>query len=235
MIQLTTSGVRIARDDAWAAQQQEFAQRHCVVLEGFLDESILCHIPRMLEHGEFDLRDHFDYEGQAFARELAMRKSEALPQMLFYFLNQPRLREAIAELTGCEKTIRTFVGRCFKHLPGGGQFDSWHGDVRDERLYALSINLSKEPFEGGSFQIRSSRTREVFQTVGADRLGTPACSAFTTPWSTGFFRYGEPLRGTAPRYRYAGCPCAGSLSEIVSQSALFPLGRDQAVPRKDPA
>ena len=115
MIQLTTSGVRIARDDAWAAQQQEFAQRHCVVLEGFLDESILCHIPRMLEQGEFDLRDDFDYEGQAFARELTMRRSEALPQMLFYFLNQPPLREAIAELTGCEKTIRTFVGRCFKH------------------------------------------------------------------------------------------------------------------------
>ena len=232
MIQLTTSGVRIAKDDAWAAQQQEFAQRHCVVLEGFLDESILCHIPRMLEQGEFDLRDDFDYEGQAFARELTMRKSEALPQMLFYFLNQPPLREAIAELTGCEKTIRTFVGRCFKHLPGGGQFDSWHGDVRDERLYALSINLSREPFEGGSFQIRSSRTREVFQTVGANRFGDACLFRIDNSLEHKIL----PLRGTAPRYRYAGWFRAqGSLSEIVSQSALFPLGRDQAVPRRDPA
>ena len=232
MIQLTTSGLRIVRDDAWAAQQQEFAQRHSVVLEGFLDESILCHIPRMLEQGEFDLRDDFDYEGQAFARELTMRKSETLPQMLFYMLNQPRLFEAIAELTGCEKTIRTFVGRCFKHLPGGGHFDSWHGDVRDERLYALSINLSGEPFEGGSFQIRSRRTREIFQTVGADRFGD-AC----------LFRIDEslqhrilPLRGTAPRCRYAGWFRAqGDLSEMLLRSALFPPGRDPAVRGKGPA
>ena len=55
MIQLTTSGLRIAKDAAWAAQQQDFAQRHCAVLEGFLGESILHHVPRMLEHGELNL------------------------------------------------------------------------------------------------------------------------------------------------------------------------------------
>ena len=232
MIQLTTTGVRIARDDAWAAQQQEFAQRHCVVLEGFLGESILCHIPRMLEQGEFYLRDDFDDKGQAIARELTMRRSEALPQMLFYFLNQPRLREAIAELTGCEKTIRTFTGRCFKHLPGVDHFDSWHGDVKDERLCALSINLSREPFEGGNLQIRSRRIREVFQTVGADRFGD-AC----------LFRIDDslqhrilPVRGTAPRCRYAGWFRAqGSLSEMLLRSAWLPPGRHPSVRRKDPA
>ena len=232
MIQLTASGVRVARDDAWAAQQQEFAQRHCVVLEGFLGESILCHIPRMLEQGEFDLRGDFDCAEREFARELTMRKSETLPQMLFYFLNQPRLREAIAELAGCEKTIRTFAGRCFKHLPGDGHFDSWHGDVADERLFALSINLSREPFEGGNLQIRSWRTREVFRTVGVERFGD-AC-LFRIDGSLQHRTL--PLRGTAPRCRYAGWFRAqGSLSEIVLQSALFPPGRDQAVPRKDPA
>ena len=228
MIQLTTSGVRIARDDAWAAQQQEFAQRHCVVLEGFLDDSILCQIPRMLEQGEFDLRSDFNRAGREFARELTMRESETLPQMFFYLLNQPRLREAIAEFTGCEKTIRTFVGRCFKHLPGVGHFDSWHGDVSDERLCVLSINLSREPFEGGNLQIRSRRTKEVFRTVGVDRFGD-AC----------LFRIDDslehrilPLRGTAPRYRYAGWFRAqGSLSEMLLRSALFPLGRDPVVQR----
>ena len=232
MIQLTTSGVRIAKDDEWAAQQQEFAQRHCVVLEGFLGESILCHIPRMLEQGEFDLRDDFDYEGQAFARELTMRRSEALPQMLFYFLNQPRLREAIAELTGCERTIRTFVGRCFKHLPGVGHFDSWHGDVKDERLYALSINLSREPFEGGSFQIRSRRTGEVFRTIGSNRFGDACLFRIDNSLEHKIL----PLRGTAPRCRYAGWFRAqGSLSEMLLRSALFPPGRDPAVRREDPA
>ena len=161
-----------------------------------------------------------------------MRKSETLPQMFFYFLNQPRLREAIAELTGCEKTIRTFVGRCFKHLPGGGQFDSWHGDVRDERLYALSINLSKEPFEGGSFQIRSRRTREVFQTVGANRFGDACLFRIDNSLEHKIL----PLRGTAPRCRYAGWFRAqGSLSEILLRNALFLPGRDPAVRREDPA
>ena len=232
MIQLTTRGLRIARDDAWTAQQQEFAQRHCVVLEGFLDDSILCQIPRMLEHGEFDLRDDFDCAGREFARELAMRQSETLPQMLFYLLNQPPLREAIAELAGCEKTIRTFVGRCFKHLPGVGHFDSWHGDVSDERLYVLSINLSREPFEGGNLQIRSRRTREVFRTVGVDRFGDACLLRIDDSLQHRIL----PLRGTAPRYRYAGWFRAqGSLSEMLLRSALFPPGRDPAVRREDPA
>ena len=232
MIQLTASGLRIAKDDEWAAQQQEFAQRHCVVFEGFLGESILCHIPRMLEHGEFDLRGHFNRAGREFARELTMRKSETLPQMLFYLLNQPRLREAIAELTGCEQTIRTFAGRCFKHLPGVGHFNSWHRDVGDERLFALSINLSREPFEGGSFQIRSRRTREVFQTVGSNRFGDACLFRIDNSLEHRIL----PLRGTAPRCRYAGWFRAkGSLSEMLLRSALFPPGRDPAVRREDPA
>ena len=204
MIQLRTGGPRIVKDDGWAAQQREFAHRHCVVFKGFVDDGILGRVPRMLEAGQFYTREDTDKKGEVFARELTMRAGPLLPMFLL-LLNQPRLFEAIAEFTGSEEAIQRFNGRCFKLLPGGGHFDSWHTDAVRERLYGLTINLSSKPFSGGGFQVRSGRTKEVFQTVAASRFGD-AC----------LFRIHKslehralPVEGTAPRCVYGGWFLAG--------------------------
>ena len=208
MIRITSSGPRIVKDDGWVAQQREFAQRHCVVLEGFVDEGILGRVPRMLEAGEFYTREDVTRKGEVFARELKMRKTELLPRMFFLLLNQPRLFGAIAELTGSEKDIRRFHGRCFKQLPGSEHFDSWHGDDDPGRgnLYGLTINLSSEPYRGGSFQIRNWKTREPPSTVAGTRFGD-AC----------LFRIHRslehrvlPVEGTAPRCVYGGWFAGGA-------------------------
>ena len=232
MIQLTASGVRIVKDGEWAAQQQEFAQRHCVLLEGFLGESILRHVPWLLESGEFFPREDFDHTGRAFAKELTMRRSEVLPRAFFCLLNQPALREAVAELTGCEKPIRSFAGRCFAHLSGSGHFDSWHSDCNDGRRYALSIDLCEKPFAGGAFQIRDRKTREVLQTLGGSRFG-----------SAHLFRIHKsvehrilPVRGAAPRYRYAGWfRSRGSYREVLEESAVPAPAQGRTAHGKDPA
>ncbi len=200
MIQLSTDGPRIVKDGGWAAQRREFAQRHCVVFKGFVDEGVLGRVPRMLEAGQFHTREHADKKGRVFSRELEMRPAEPLLAMFFLLLSQPRLFDAIAEFTGSEKAIQQFDGRCFKQAPSSGHFDSWHQDAVRERLYGLTINLSSKPFRGGGFQIRSMRTKEVLRTVAASRFGD-AC----------LFRIHEslehralPVEGTAPRCVYGG-------------------------------
>ena len=75
MIRLTTGGPRIVEDDGWAALRREFAQRHCVVLEGFVDKGILGRVPRMLEAGRFHFREDADKTGEVFSRELRMQNT----------------------------------------------------------------------------------------------------------------------------------------------------------------
>ena len=141
-----TGGPRIVKDGEWAAQQREFAQRHCVVFRGFVDDGILGHVPRMLEAGQFCTREDVNKKGEVFARELAMRAGPLLP-MFFLQLHQPRLFDAIAEFTGSEEAIQQFQGRCFKILPGGGHFDSWHSDACLFRIHK-SLQHRALPVEG---------------------------------------------------------------------------------------
>ena len=205
MIQLTAGGPRIVKDAGWVAQQREFAQRHCVVFKDFVEESILNRVPRMLEAGRFYTFEHVCKKGEVFARELCMRDTERLPQVFFLLLNQPRLFDAIAELTGSEAAIRRFNGRCFKQLPGSEHFDSWHTDDNLGRTFGLTINLSPKPC-GGGFQIRCRKTREVFRTVTGTRFGD-AC----------LFRIRRsiehralPVEGSAPRCIYGGWFISGA-------------------------
>ena len=139
------------------------------LLEGFLDEGILRRVPRLLEAGEFQTFEHATKKGGVFARELKMGGSALLPQVFFLLLNQPRLFSAVAELTGSEKPIRRFQGRCYKRLPDSEHFDSWHTDDTLNRRCGLVINLSSKPFRGG-FQIQNRKTKEV-TTLMETRFG----------------------------------------------------------------
>ena len=115
-------------------------------------------------------------------------------------LNQLRLFRAIAELTGSEKEIRLFRGRCCKRLPNDAPIDNWHDDGIPEMLYGLSINLSPKPVEGGAFHLRRKKTGEILRTVPSGRFG-----------DAHLFRIHRSLehkvslvQGTEPRCTYAG-------------------------------
>ena len=206
MIRLTARGPVVVRDDEWTAQQREFSRRHCVVFRGFVDESILERVPRMLETSRYFTHNHIGNHtgGVLVRRELDMYATEPLVGMFFLLLNQPRLFEAIAEFTGYGTPIHYFEGRCIKMLPGGEHFDSWHTDsLRDlKRLYGLSINLSRQPFDGGSFRIRNRKTGEVLREVATSDSGFGDAHLFRIHDSLEHMV--SAVRGEAPKYCYAG-------------------------------
>lgn len=170
MIQLAASGPRVVKDRVWTEQKQEFAQRHCVVLEGFVDEALLPRLARLAETGQYEARENGP-EGTVLARELAMPHDQPLVRAFDMLLNQRRLFDAITELTGTTEEILGFDGRCHQRLPGRNHFSRWHSDRGLGRICGLSISLSTLPEAGGVFQIRRRKTEEILETIPRLKAG----------------------------------------------------------------
>jgi Rps23 Pro-64 3,4-dihydroxylase Tpa1-like proline 4-hydroxylase len=84
--------------------------------------------------------------------------------------------------------------------PVSGHYDSWHSDVGQDRLVALSLNLGREPFEGGLLQIRRADSPEIIAEI-ANRATGDAVIFRIDPSLR--HRVG-PVEGHVPRTAYAG-------------------------------
>ena len=198
MIRLTMNGPEIVRDAEWAAQQDTFRKRHAIRFERFVAPPVLARLRSILQAAGDQFKSREDWhDGKLIAREATL---SGCLMLLHILLNQPSLFAEIGEFTGFDETIRRFRGRCYKMLPGGEHFDTWHSDWSDGRRFGLSINLSVEPVTGGEFQIRLRDSQEIIQTIAPSRFGDAT-----------LFRLGPalrhrvlPIRGAAPRCSYAG-------------------------------
>jgi hypothetical protein len=56
-------------------------------------------------------------------------------------------------------------------ISGNGHYDSWHDDMVEDRLVAMSINLSTDVYLGGVLQIREKNSQQVIQEVANIGLG----------------------------------------------------------------
>jgi hypothetical protein len=124
-----------------------------------------------------------------------------LARGLEFLFNDPLLLELVEKLAGCGP-VRSFDGRVYRFPPDDEDeyFDSWHDDLGDDRLVALSLNLSPEPYLGGTLEIRNRHTELTLAEVDNPVLGDAV-----------LFRLGEdlqhrvtPLRGGAARTAFAG-------------------------------
>ena len=87
-------------------------------------------------------------------------KTSALIEVLF---NNTRLFEFIQRITGCG-SIGSFSGRVYRYLPDEDHYDRWHNDLVQHRLVALSINLNKQPYEGGLLELKD-KDRQIVESI----------------------------------------------------------------------
>jgi hypothetical protein len=113
--------------------------------------------------------------------------------------NDARLFGVIREISGCG-AIGCFDGRVYRLAADSGHHDSWHSDVADNRMIAMSVNLSPEHYEGGVLQIRERDSEEILHQEPAPDPGDAI-----------IFRLDESLRhrvtaveGEVPRTAFAG-------------------------------
>lgn len=175
--------------------QAEFADLHTFQIREFLDPSLLAFLAERLQPEDFQPR-----VDDKIATELAVRtKTNIGVQGLQLRMNDRNLSTFMEAVTGITP-LRHFAGRVYRMAPGPDHYDSWHDDVIGGRRVGVSINLSPEPYRGGTFRIKRRAGADIIRTLPNLGLGDAI-----------FFRIDEdllhmvsPVEGTTSKTAFAG-------------------------------
>ena len=186
-----------ASSEALAAARAGFERNKYLKLPEFVEPALLGSLLDELDRTEFYDRVH-----EGIGTELC-----AVPGLvsgtLEMLMNDPLLQQTVTAITGCGH-IGCFQGRVYRLVPNTGHYDSWHSDVGEDRLVALSINLGREPYEGGRLQIRYADATDVLGEVSNPIAGD---AVMFRVHPTLRHRV-DPVTGRAPRTAYAGWFCS---------------------------
>jgi hypothetical protein len=194
LIQISRGGTTItASVQDVAAASERFAEEGVLKLPAFLHPDLLDMVLELVDRADFAPRVH-----AGIGTELCAASGVA-SGTLELLMNDAVLRETIAAVT-VDGHIGCFEGRLYRLVPGTDHHDSWHSDVGEDRLVAMSVNLSRGATDGGVLQIRRADSTSVLSEI-----------ANPTPGDAVIFRIHPTLRhrvspvtGGAPRTAYAG-------------------------------
>jgi hypothetical protein len=168
IVQLTKRGVRVTDSSGGVERlRANFARDDFVRLPRFLPKDLLDTVSREIDRSAFYERIHSGIDDN---KELCMRTNTVAAGLLHLLLNCDELFDVVERVTGCG-AIGYFRGRVYRVVPGCGHRDAWHSDVARRRLVAMSINLSRRPYRGGTLQLRSTKPRRALCEIPNLGLG----------------------------------------------------------------
>ncbi|MBI3589988.1 MAG: 2OG-Fe(II) oxygenase [Candidatus Melainabacteria bacterium] len=168
-IQITSSGFNLtANEKDLNLLKKEFDKKHCIKLTNFLEKDLLGLI--QLKIDECDDFFTVNYPASNQDNPMCRLKDKNLECLLRFFVNDKKLFQVIEKVTGCCK-IGSFTGRICRMSPGTGHRDAWHNDLVDNRMIAMSINLSTKAYEGGILQLKDINIGKVVKEVANTGFG----------------------------------------------------------------
>ncbi len=196
--------------------REEFDRYHSVRLQGFLDPPLLHEIRERVDQARFYERTH----DKVIALELCMRPNGAF-HLLKFLMNQPRLLRVVEAITGCG-SVGCFTGRIYRLQSDREHFFRWHSDMVEQRLIGVTLNLSREAYQGGLLQIRDKTSRRIVREWA--NVGFGDCILFRI---SGTLEHRVThVEGAVPKISLAGWfqsqPNFGSL---FKQDPLFKTGK----------
>jgi O-methyltransferase len=197
-------GVSTGTPDELACLREDFARDHCFKIPGLLGPELFEELSAEIASGAFEPTHHEEFQfGHAAEEEdvgyvEATLEEGAAPLLLLRFLmNDPRVFGLIQDITGCG-SIGQFDGRVYRMERTA--YSGWHDDIGDNRMIAMSLNVSREPYQGGVLQLRDKISRTLLHE--APNVG---------PGDAIFFRVREdlqhqitPVEGNTPKTAFAG-------------------------------
>ena len=159
MIQLTRSRTLVsASANELENMRGEFDRQHCIQFSGLLEAGLVEFIQSEVDHAEFYPKIH-----KGIGVELSTAHHVLLP-LLHILINDQKLFEIVHQITGCGR-IGCFTGRIYRMMPRSDHYDSWHNDMVEDRMVAMSINLSRGIYDGGILQIRERNSQRIVHEV----------------------------------------------------------------------
>ena len=154
MITIHNSGMDLSlTDEEVQNSHEDFQRNHFLRLPKILSSQLLEEFYLRIANGEWEERVHDN-----IGLEVCL-KEKGIVALLNFLLNDQSLFRLLEKITGCNR-IGSFSGRVYRMAPDSGHYDSWHTDVGEHRLLALSINLGKESYDGGVLEIRRHKSPE---------------------------------------------------------------------------
>ena len=190
-LQLTARGA-VADFSSAGALAGEFALRRCVRVPSLFPAPLLRQIHDALDAAAFTERAHGD-----IATELCMARNTCLG-MLHFLVNDPVVFGFVERVTGV-LALHSFSGRVYRRLPDA-HHDSWHSDIHPDRALGMSVNLSRERYDGGVFEIRDDQTGVVQGSIANVGLGDAILFAI----APGLEHRVTSVTGSAPKTAFAG-------------------------------
>ena len=194
MVQLTRSGLVASGPAAHVERlRAQFEERSCVRLPALIEPGLLAFIQQQIDLADFAPQGH-----EGVGRETAMIQNVTF-SLLHFLTNDTHLFELVRQITGCAR-IGCFIGRVYRLIPGLGHAADWHSDTFECRMIGMSVNLSTDIYQGGTFHLRK---------VGST---APLCEiANTGAGDAILFRIAKDLEhqvtaveGTTPKTAFAG-------------------------------
>ncbi|MGC1188512.1 MAG: 2OG-Fe(II) oxygenase [Candidatus Acidiferrales bacterium] len=194
ILQVTRTGVDVfASPEIRQALRERFDREHYLILPRMFSAEMLEMLLDRVGAAVFEARNDNN-----IAREACM--SDALTESLILFLlNNPQLHRVLGEITGIDG-IGNFSGRVYRMNSTEGHYDSWHNDVKGDRVLTLSANLSTREFQGGGLQLRRAGASEILHEVRNTGLGDGLVFRISRELEHRVL----PVEGDAPKTALAG-------------------------------
>jgi hypothetical protein len=167
MIQVRRNGEVITGD--LNGLSEEFARRKCVRLPELIEPELLGYLLKHIDARPMTTK--FERDGALqFGEVLVLPPTEPALFIFRLLMNNRRLFVALETITGCA-TIGNFLGRIHSSQSGSGHQIEWHGDNAAHRLLGLTLELSRDHYTGGCFQLRRKHSQEILFEMPRQRPG----------------------------------------------------------------
>jgi hypothetical protein len=198
MIQLTQLGAAISSTaEDLDRLRKQFEQQQCIRLRNLLEPQLLRLIMQQIEQAEFYERVH-KIAGPSVSVDMCMMDN-ATSQALQLVVNDRKFLRFIEQATGCGG-LGSFFGSVYRLTPGLSHYDSWHSDMVEDRMLALSINLSTDVYRGGILQVRNIESGQIVHEVANTGLGDGILFRIAP-----YLKHRvSPVEGTIARTAFAG-------------------------------
>ena len=193
---VTRQGVAIGGADDLDRARVAMQRDCCVLMPGFLSSDLLAWFQERIAGATFTTRVHHLVDPPPVDLEM---QSDAILSRLHFLVNDRRLFRLVEWLTGCDR-IGCFLGTVYQMIPGQGHYDAWHHDVDDSRMVTLSVNLSREMYEGGVLQIMDWAEQRLIHEVANTGPGDAILFPISLAWR---HRLTE-VTGATPKIAFAG-------------------------------